>query len=230
MHTERTIVISLGGSMIVSSDVVDVAFVKSFCAMIRDYVAKGYRFAIITGGGKICRTYQSALAELRPTTNTDLDWMGIYVTRVNAQLVRLALEDIAHPEIILDPTELVDTSAPVILGAGWKPGWSTDYDAVSFASTIGADSVINISNVEYVYTADPKTHPDAVKLTDVSWSEFRKLIPETWESGANVPFDPIASKLADEKNISVVFMSGKNLANLKNYLNKESFEGTIIHN
>ena len=228
METSRTIVISLGGSMIFS-DGIDVAFVRSFCELVRDYVQKGYRFAIITGGGKVCRTYQHALAELRPTTNTDLDWMGIYVTRVNAQFVRMALEDIAHPEIILDPTELVTTTAPVIIGAGWKPGWSTDFDAVTFASTIGAQSVINISNVAYVYTADPKTNPDAVKLTDVTWAEFRKIIPDTWQSGANMPFDPIASKYADEHNISVVFMAGNNLQNLENYLNAQPFEGTLIH-
>lgn len=211
-------------------DSIDIDFVRSFCALVRAYVDKGYRFAIITGGGKICRKYQQALSELRPTTNIDLDWMGIHVTRLNAHFIRMTLEDIAHPEIILDPTELVETTAPVILGAGWKPGWSTDYDAVSFAATIHADSVINISNVEHVYTADPKTHPDAIRLTDVTWSEFRKLIPQTWESGANVPFDPIASQLADEKNLSVVFMGGKNLANLEKYLNGESFEGTVIHN
>ncbi len=229
MEPNRTIVISLGGSMIVPEEI-DVNFVRTFSALIRSYVARGYRFAIITGGGKVCRKYQQSLAELRSTTNIDLDWMGIHVTRLNAQFVRMVLEDIAHPDIILDPTELVQTTAPVIIGAGWKPGWSTDYDAVSFATTINADSVINISNVEYVYTADPKTNPDAIKLTDVSWGEFRKLIPETWESGANVPFDPIASKLADEKNISVVFMSGKNLTNLEQYLQGQKFEGTVIHN
>lgn len=229
MESTRTVVISLGGSMIVP-DEIDIHFVRSFATLIRSYVQKGYRFAIITGGGKICRKYQQSLGELRPTTNTDLDWMGIHVTRLNAQFIKMVLEDIAHPEIILDPTELVETSAAVVVGAGWKPGWSTDYDAVEFAATIGADSVVNISNVEYVYTADPRTNLDAVKLTDVTWTEFRKLIPETWESGANVPFDPIASKIADEKNISVVFMSGKNLSNLEQYLDGRTFEGTVIHN
>jgi len=47
---------------------------------------------------------------------------------------------------------------------GWKPGWSTDYDAVIMAKNISADAIINMSNIDYVYDSDPKKNRNAKKL------------------------------------------------------------------
>ena len=45
---------------------------------------------------------------------------------------------------------------------------------------------------------------------------------------AYAPFDPIASKHADENGIEVAIMNGKNLANLANYIEGKEFLGTVI--
>src|SRR5439155_488313 len=124
----------------------------------------GKTFVFITGGGKICRRYQAAIKELSDVAVTDLDWLGIYTTRTNGMLVKLLFKDVAHPELILDPADAAGVTAPVIVGAGWKPGWSTDYDAIEMALATGATHVINLSNIDFVYTADPKVDPTAVKI------------------------------------------------------------------
>src|SRR5262245_50873287 len=118
----ETIVISLGGSIVVP-ELPDTGFLNAFKTLIMEEIKKGKRFVIIVGGGKICRVYQEALTKLINATNTDLDWIGIYSTRFNAELVRMAFENLAEEEIVLDPSQLPSFAKPIIVGAGWKPGW-----------------------------------------------------------------------------------------------------------
>ncbi|MDD4333294.1 MAG: UMP kinase, partial [Patescibacteria group bacterium] len=48
-----------------------------------------------------------------------------------------------------------------------------------------------------------------------------------WSPGLNMPFDPIASRKAQELNLQVI-IAGKNLKNLKNILEDKKFKGTVI--
>ena len=221
------VVISLGGSLLVP-DRVDGEYIKKFVALIKDKTALGTQFAIITGGGKLCRDFNDVLKLSGSPTNEDLDWLGIYATRLNAELIRLSLKDIAEPEIFFDPTNVALSGKPVLVGGGWKPGHSSDGSAVGLAKTLGAKKLINLSNIDYVYTADPRTNPDAVKIEKSNWADFRKLLPTEWNPGINAPFDPIAAQMAEELGLEVVVMNGKNLENLENYLDGKEFVGTVI--
>lgn len=227
MEENKKIVISLGGSIVVP-DEIDVGFVRSFRELILSYVEQGYQFYIIVGGGKICRKYIDAAKSIVTMSVEELDWLGIYTTRLNANFIRFVFKDIAYESIITDPSELSKTNNKIVIGAGWKPGWSTDYDAIEFAKTVSAKKVVNLSNIDYAYDSDPRTNPDAQKITKTSWADYRKLIPAEWSSGLSTPFDPIASKLAEESNIEVAIMNGKKLDNFKRYLDGETFEGTVI--
>ena len=112
--------------------------------------------------------------------------------------------------------------------AGWRPGFSTDYDAIILAKYMNIKQVINLSNIDFVYDKDPKKFPDAKKIEKISWKDFRKIVGDKWDPGMNAPFDPIASKIAQEENIEVAIMNGKDLTNLENYLNGKEFKGTVI--
>lgn len=221
------IIISLGGSLI-CPDHIDSQYVKQFVDLIEKKVASGLRFAVITGGGKIARDYRDTLMSLGITNEIQLDEMGITVTRSNAELLRHAFGKSSESSIFLSPTELHLTGKPVIVGGGWKPGHSSDGSAVGLAAALHAKCVINLSNIDYVYTTDPRTNPDAVKIEKTGWSDFRKLLPETWHPGSSAPFDPIAAKMAEDLGLEVVVMNGKNLENLENYLDGKEFIGTVI--
>jgi uridylate kinase len=227
MADNKKIIISLGGSLMVP-DEIDVSFIKKFKDLIESYVNKQYRFYIIVGGGKICRRYQSAANELARLSPEETDWIGIHVTRLNAHFMRVIFKELAYPDIITDPELAEDIKHPVVIGAGWKPGWSTDFDAIILAKTVGAERVINLTNTDYVYDSDPKHNPDAKKITDISWADFRNIIPKEWQPGLNSPFDPIASKEAEANGIEVAIMNGQNIENLSKYLDDLKFEGTII--
>ncbi len=225
---DETIIISLGGSLIVPDDI-DVDFLKNFKILILFHVARGKKFVVITGGGKIFRRYRDAAKEISELSNYDLDWLGVYSTRFNAEFLRLILgEKYAEKEIIINPTLPINFKKPIIIGAGWESGKSTDFDTVLIAKNLGAKKIINLSNTDYVYDSDPKINPKTKKIEKISWPNYRKLIPKEWNPGLNSPFDPIASKMAEEIGIEVVIMNGKPIDNLAKYLNGEEFLGTVI--
>ncbi|MCX6752876.1 MAG: UMP kinase [Candidatus Nomurabacteria bacterium] len=224
---QEKIIISLGGSLIVPNEI-DIDFLTEFKKIILSQIEKGKKFIIITGGGKTARKYQSALKEISNPSLEHLDWLGIYSTRLNAEFLELFFTGIAEEIIITDPTLPVNFEKPLVIGAGWKPGWSTDYDAVLLAKSINAKRVINLSNIDFAYDKDPNKYPDAKKLENISWSEYRELIPKEWNPGLSTPFDPIASGIAEDEGIEVAILNGKNIENLENCLNNLEFIGTKI--
>jgi len=220
-------VISVGGSLI-NPGQVDTVFLKDFRRMILGQIKKGRRFILITGGGKLCRDYQNALKKISNPTSKDLDWMGIATTWMNADLVRLMLGRITHPAIIKDPNIKVNFKEKVLIAGGWMPGRSTDDDAVRLAKAYGSTTIINLSNIDYVYDKDPKKFKNAKKILSVSWKDFRVIVGNKWDPGKNAPFDPTAAKTAQKNGMRVIIANGKNLKNLENILNGKSFVGTTI--
>ncbi len=223
---EKIIVMSLGGSVIVPESV-DIGFLKDFKKTIEKYVGKGYKFAIYCGGGKIARDYQKAASGIVKLSNEDLDWLGIHATILNANFVKTLFGGIAEGFIVRDPTQKISSNKKIIVAAGWKPGWSTDYDAVLLAENLGAKTVINMSNVDYIYDKDPNRHKGAKKIEKISWKDYRKISGDTWEAGLNVPFDPVAAKEAEKSKIRVAII-GKDLGNFENVLEGKEFRGTLI--
>jgi len=229
---KKTIVISLGGSLIVP-DEIDAQFVTNFKKLIVGYIKKGYKFVLITGGGKTARKYIEASVKVgnSSVTSDDKDWLGIHATRMNAHFMRTIFRQYAHPRINTNPHDLedfYDFKEPILVAAGWRPGNSTDYDAVILAKYMNIKKVVNLSNIDYVYNKDPRKFPDAKKIEKISWKDFRKIVGDKWDPGMNAPFDPIASKIAQEENMEVAIMNGKDLVNLNNYFDGKKFKGTII--
>jgi uridylate kinase len=226
--TERErVVVSVGGSLIVP-DGIDIEFLSRFKALILEKVQRGFTFSIIAGGGKTARRYQEAANAVTPLSPQDLDWIGIHSTRLNAQLLRNIFVGYAHSQIIKNPTIDIETEESITIVAGWQPGYSTDYDAVLVAKNIGAQRLVNLSNIDYVYDSDPKKNPKAQKIEKISWPEFRKLIPAEWSPGLSSPFDPVAAKEAEALGLEVAIINGAKLEEFSNYLDDKPFVGTVI--
>ena len=224
---EETIIISLGGSLIIP-DQIDIDFLQDFKKLILTQVEKGKKFIIITGGGKICRRYQEAAKRISVASDEDLDWIGIASLKLNAELLKVVFGEHAHNRVISNLSDKFNFDKPIVVGSAYEPGQSTDWDAVLAAKNVGAKKIINLSNIDYVYDSDPKINPNAKKIEKISWAEYRKLIPAEWNPGLSSPFDPIASKMAEEEGIEVVIMNGKLIRDVANCLNGEKFFGTII--
>jgi uridylate kinase len=223
-------VLSLGGSIVAPSEP-DGEFLKAFAALLKAKLEADpeARFILVVGGGGPARSYQAAAKLAAPEARDEtLDWIGIMATRLNAQLVKAVFGELCPMEVVTDPGAVEIFTGRVMLAAGWKPGFSTDYDAVLLAERFQAGMVVNLSNIAKVYTADPKLDPGAKPLDDVGWADFKAIVGDEWKPGKNLPFDPIATKRAAELGLTVVCAAGRDLPNLERILDGEDFFGTKI--
>jgi len=229
---KKLIVLSLGGSLIVPSSGIDVKFLSHFEKYIRKKVAQGRRFFIVAGGGSTCRKYQRAVAAIsgKKITDKDLDWLGVYATRLNGHLLQIIFQDIAYKYLIkhYDMVDKKAAEAKVVIGVGWRPGWSTDYDAVLLAQDYNVDRVVNLTTVKMVYNKDPNKFKDAKPTKKIGWEEMAKIVGSEWEPGFNAPFDPVAAQLAQKIGLKVIVCDGRDLKNLDNVIEGREFVGTVI--
>lgn len=238
-------VISVGGS-IISPDKPDSEFLTKFVRMTTAWLhADGSRrLILVAGGGAPARVYQAAYREVashkgllavsmggdtKETENAAADWIGVMATRLNAELVRACFGNLAPEAVVTNPNEAPENwQGNILVAAGWKPGFSSDNDAVLLAEKYGATEVINLSNIAQVYDSDPKQNPDAKPLDSITWNDFRHMVGDEWTPGLNMPFDPIASKRAAELGLTVICADGHNIDNTRAILNGEKFIGTTI--
>lgn len=230
----KTAVLSLGGS-IIAPDKPNSVFLSSFVKSVSSYLSENPedRLILVCGGGAPARDYQKAfrdtVADTKSAEPSVQDWIGIKATHLNAQLVKAVLGDLCEDEVVTDPTaQSVSFTGRILVAGGWKPGFSTDTDAVYLARRFGAKKVVNLSNIAKVYTDDPRKNPDAKPIDTISWVEFRKMVGDEWVPGKNTPFDPIASAMAQESGITVICADGRNVENTIAILTDAPFEGTVI--
>ena len=223
---QKIFVLSVGGSLIYP-DKIDVDFLKNFKKLIGKYIIKNYKFVIYCGGGMLARSIQEAASGISKMSNEQLDWLGIYSTRLNALLLRYIFGKNAQDPVIGNPNDKIKFKKSIIMAAGWLPGCSTDFDAILIAKNLGIRQVVNMSNVDYVYDKDPRKFKDAKKIERLKWNDFEKLVGKKWKAGMHAPFDPIAAQEAKNSNIKV-FIIGKDLENLDKLLEGKDFKGTII--
>lgn len=224
----KTYLISFGGSLLMDDSMTfDIEFIKKFKVLLDERIALGDKFVLIVGGGKTARYYQTAGRELGFDQET-LDWIGIKSTYLNADLVRLAFG--AEDEVYHSPIELPENlEKSLYIVSGWKPGWSTDFVMVKAAEHLNAKTLINLSNTDYIYTADPNKDPEAKVLKFLTWASYKEQMGITeWTPGINVPFDPIASKLAEEIKANLHYLNGKNVENFAKFLKGEEHVASVI--
>ncbi len=228
---DKTAVLDLGGSL-VAQEKMDVDFLGRIRTFLAEWLEEDRerRIILIIGGGYPARVFQDTYRQVvgEGACSEEQDWLGIMATRLNAQLVKAMFADYCHDEVVYDPTSVSRMTGRVLVGAGWKPGWSTDYDAVLLAEKFGAKQVLNLSNIQKVYTADPRKVPTAQPLDSISWTDYRAMCGDEWTPGMNAPFDPVASKKAHEIGLEVVVADGRDLENLRNILDGKEYTGTLI--
>ena len=223
-------VLSVGGS-IIAPEKVNTDFLRSFREAIKAYLErnKDTKLIFVCGGGAPARIWQNAFKDIRGNIESELqDWIGIKATHLNGMLLRALFSDYCADGLVTNPTEDIPFKGRILVAAGWKPGFSTDTDAVYLARKFGGKTIINLSNIEKVYTDDPRKNKDAKPIDKISWKDFRAMVGDQWIPGKNTPFDPIASKLAEEENLRVICSNGTDIDNTIAILEGKNFIGTII--
>lgn len=230
---DETLFISIGGSVLYPDEGMNQKFLAQFNQLIRKQIAETKRrFFIMVGGGHIGREYQYAgrlvIGTIAPN---DLDWLGIHGTRMNGHLLRTIFKDIAYDHVLSEYDEPFKTNGKrIMICAGWKPGWSTDYDMVYLSNKLKIHQGLCLINVPKIYEKDPALFPKSKAFDHLNWKEYRKMIGDWWDPLRQLPFDPHAAKLADTTDFKVTFLLGTDIANAQNALDGKPFKGTTISN
>ncbi len=221
------VVVSIGGSILVPGEN-DAEFIGKLAEMLKE-VSKEVQVAIVCGGGKTARYYAGIAKDLGGDTY-DQDILGIAATRMNAQLLALALGDM--PETVsADPDETAKLSAPgkIVVMGGTVPGHTTDAVSTMVAVSMKADRVVNGTAVDAVYTADPRKDPNAKKIKDMTIDELGDIVYKEHGASKSSVFDPLGVKLAKENKIDILIIDGRNLDELKNAILGKPINGTFVN-
>lgn len=227
-------IISLGGSIILSGNDFNVEFLRNFVSLAKEYVDMDVnnKLAIVTGGGRVAREYQNGF---RIISNSDdyeeQDYIGIAATMLNAQFLKSLFKEYCMDDIVSNPNLSREFTGKIIVAGGWKPGFSTDYNAVKIAESYGVKYIVNLSNIKKVYDKDPLKFQDAKEVDTMKWDDYLKIIDDKWKPGLSTPFDPVASRKAQECDIRVIVADGLNVENTRKILFEQgNFYGTTLLN
>jgi len=182
----RRVVLKLSGEVFGGGAIgVDPDVVQELARQIAHVVRLGIQVAAVVGGGNF---FRGAELEKRGMDRSRADYMGMIATVMNCLALQDFLEragidtrvqsaitmaQVAEPYIPRKAIRHLEKGRVVIFGAGaGMPYFSTDTVAAQRALEIHADVVLMSKNgVDGLYTADPRTDPDAVKLDQFTFEE-----------------------------------------------------------
>jgi len=166
---------------------------------------------VVCGGGAPARYFINAAKQLDATRQIQ-DLVGVKMTHINALLFMAALGDDADQTRIYQRGSDLKYAPKdkILVGGGYKPGSSTDYRAVIFAKHMNADLIINATDIDGVYTKNPRIHRDAEKLQELTYSVLEAIIKQNTRQspGEYGLFDLKAVKLAKRQGIPLVIIDG----------------------
>ncbi len=223
----KTIVVSLGGSVLVPS--LDANSIRLYAALLQE-MATRYRLFVVTGGGGEARRYIHA-ARLLGIDEASADDLGILVTRLNASLIGGALGEAAYPRVAesyQEAREFAQSGKIVVMG-GMIAGQTTDAVAAVLAEYVRASAVFNITSVDGIYSRDPRHYPTAERYTHLTPKQLLEVIGECQlTAGSNTVFDIVAAKVIERSHIPLIVMDGRDPEMVRAAVMKGQFRGTVV--
>jgi len=215
------VVIALGGSLLNLKQPEGIQNLGAILARI----GREIPLYIVTGGGKTARAYIRTGRRLE-ASETTLDLLGIATTRLNALLMKAAIGN-THP-VPSTIDEAANMPPPVVMG-GTTPGHSTDAVGALLAQAVIAERFIIATDVDGIYTTDPKLDIRASRYPLISITELQSMCPDVWErAGTSSVIDGIACRIIAEARIPTFVLNGNDLKSLENAIYGREFNGTII--
>jgi uridylate kinase len=212
--TYRRVVVKLSGEALSGPEPFGIhrATVDGFAADLVAARALGVTLGVVVGGGNVLRGVESAAQGVsRPTA----DAMGMLATVMNALVLEAAIERAGAPARAMSALampqvcetyerqralrHLDDGRVVVFAGGTGNPFFTTDTTAVLRAAEIDAQAVLKATNVDGVYSADPKKDPTATRYERLT---HREAIDRDLKV-----MDATAFALARENRIPIIVFS-----------------------
>ncbi len=225
------VVLKLGGSILQSDEGrVNLDLIRNYVSVIKKLRSEGVEFAaVVVGGGMISRRFIRYARDLGASEGL-CDVVGIQATRLNGYLLIAAMGDDAYPVIpqTLEEVAQAHTLGKIVIVGGLQPGQSTSAVAALVAERLRADMVLNATDVEGVFTSDPKRNPNAKVLPRMTTREFHEIITSKPHiAGGYELFDVVALRIIERARIKLVIFNGRQPENLTRILKGEMI-GTQI--
>jgi uridylate kinase len=208
------VVLKIGGHVFPSK--MCLPLVSTYAKLLRELRRSGHQLVVVTGGGEVARKYSQAARALGATEFT-CDLLGIHVSRLNARLLITALGEDAYPEPLIAYQELARAipTDKIVVAGGMQPGQSTDTVGALVAEVLRADLYVKATDVEGVYTADPKTDPRATRIAEITTDELlRHVMERRLSAGEYALFDPLAIKIVERAKIATRIVDGRTPENV----------------
>ena len=207
----------------------DITFIKEMAQEIKKLVQIGVQLSIVVGGGNIYRGEQAASFGMERAT---ADYIGMLGTVINALAIQNILESIGVVTRVLSAIPMdticekyirrkaqrhLEKGRVVIFAAGsGNPFFTTDTAAVLRAIEMNCQILLKATQVDGVYSADPKKNTDAVRLPEVT---YQKVLQDNLKV-----MDMSAIALARENLLPIIIFSIKNKSQLLDIVhNKGNF-------
>jgi len=226
------IVISLGGSLLAPKDApLAAANFKKYADVLKRLQSQGHQILVVCGGGKTARDYQAIAKELSASREM-VDNVGTSATILNAMTLASSLGEAAYQpkEVPLkySAAKKLFGAGKILVYGGWKPLHSTDFDSVLLARTVGAELIINVTNVPGVFSADPRVDPAAKKFDRLGHDEFIKIVRKNVQApGQYALFDLKGAKLLKKIKVRMIVIDGRDAEEITRAV-EEKHSGTVI--
>ena len=232
----KRILLKLSGESLMGNDPFGINrdTIMTIVRQVKEIADLGVQVGIVVGGGNIFRGVSAQAGSMDRAT---ADYMGMMATVMNALALKDAFESIgakARVQSALSMQQIAETYARpkaiqyleehkiVIFAAGTgNPFFTTDTAAALRGAEMGCEVMLKATNVDGVYTADPKKDPAATRYKSVTFNEAiaKKL----------KVMDTTAFTLCQERNLNIVVFSIHKEGALKRVILGED-EGTLVHN
>ena len=231
----KRILLKLSGEALMGDDAYGInrATIDRIVTEIAVVAAMGVEIAVVIGGGNLFRGVAPAAAGMDRAT---ADYMGMLATVMNALALQdamrrgglngrvqsaLNIEQVVEPYIRGKAMRYLEEGKIVIFAAGTgNPFFTTDTAAALRGTEMGCDIVLKATKVDGVYSADPKTNPQARRYAEVS---FDDAINQNLKV-----MDATALTLCRDQKLPVKVFSIFKAGALKRVVMGED-EGTLVH-
>jgi len=199
--------------------------------VLRKLKREGNNVYVVTGGGYTSRKYIHVARELG--INESLcDEIGIEISRIHARLLAgtLGEEALLHiPTSLEEFIRLASITDKIIVAGGFQPGQSTTTVATLIAEAIKADLLIVTSDVDGIYTGDPKIDPSARKIDRIHISQLERMFQlQDISAGSYKMIDPLSLLILKRSRIPAKFICGEPPSNIFKALSGENI-GTEVY-
>ncbi|NNC47934.1 MAG: UMP kinase [Sphingomonas sp.] len=234
-HFDR-ILLKLSGEVLMGKGEfgIDPDMVGRMAQEIADAKNAGHELCIVVGGGNIFRGIAGAA---KGFDRASADYMGMLATVMNALALQNALEKIGVDTRVQSAIPMASVCEPyirrravrhmekgriVIFAAGTgNPYFTTDTAAALRAAEMGCNALFKGTSVDGVYSADPKSDPDATRYDSVSFGEVL--------SNNLKVMDAAAVALCRDNNIPIVVFNIREQGNMADVLGGDGI-ATIVKN